>query len=186
MDLNIQKMTNPPSPVVDDTATRNFDQDKAWPPNIPAQEAEGGNQQLTPTQENSTQGLGEHMQNSNEATQRVHKHMFHQPQNTKPLSDTANNTMHMVFDGELTVKLHTKDVEVGTRIETPDKTKPIWGGLKVLDLLMTWALVLLIFSMMYQWLHHSWILAKSLLRDAATADVSAGLRTTASNVEPSA
>ena len=42
----------------------------------------------------------------------------------------------MVFEGELAVKLHAKDIEVGTaRIETPDKTKSPWGGLTVLDLL---------------------------------------------------
>ena len=40
--------------------------------------------------------------------------MIHQPQNTNSLRDTGNNTMHMVFDGELAVKLHAKDVEVGT------------------------------------------------------------------------
>ena len=73
-----------------------------------------------------------------------------------------------------------------TSIETPDKTKSPWGGLTVLDLLTTKALVLLGFIIMHQWWHHSWILAKSLLREAATPGLSAGLWTTASNVESSA
>ena len=72
------------------------------------------------------------------------------------------------------------------RIETPDKTKSPFGGLKVLDLLTTNGLVLLGFSIMHHWLHHPWILATSLLREAATAGLSAGLRTTASSVESSA
>ena len=44
----------------------------------------------------------------------VHKYTFHQPQNTNSLRDTENNTMHMVFEGEICVKLHAKDVDVGT------------------------------------------------------------------------
>ena len=63
----------------------------------------------------------------------------------------------------------------------PDKTKSTRGGLTVLDLLTTKAVVLLGFSIIiHQWLHHSWILAKALLRKAATAGLSAGLQTTAS------
>ena len=51
--------------------TRNCDRYKAWPLNTPGtQEAEGSIQQLTATLENNTQGLGEHMQNSNEITQK--------------------------------------------------------------------------------------------------------------------
>ena len=38
---------------------------------------------------------------------------FHQPQNTNSLRDMGNNTMHMVFEGKLAVKLRAKDVEVG-------------------------------------------------------------------------
>ena len=41
-------------------------------------------------------------------------------------------------------------------------------------------------SIMHQWLHHSWILAKSMLRETATAGLSTGLQTTASSVESSA
>ena len=46
----------------------------------------------------------------------------------------------MVFEGELAVKLHSKDVEVGTSQTRPSH---LGGGLTVLDLLMTKALVLL-------------------------------------------
>ena len=88
---------------------------KAWPPNTPGpQEAEGDIQQQTPTPENNTQGLGEQMQNSNEVTQRCPQISFHQPQNITSMRYTGYNTMHMVFKGELAVKLHSKDVEVGT------------------------------------------------------------------------
>ena len=38
----------------------------------------------------------------------------HQPQNPNSLRDTGNNTTHMVFEGELSVKLHAKEVEFGT------------------------------------------------------------------------
>ena len=44
----------------------------------------------------------------------VHKDMLHQPQNSNPLIDTGDNTMHMVFVGEPAVKLHVKYIEVGT------------------------------------------------------------------------
>ena len=66
------------------------------------------------------------------------------------------------------------------RIETPDKTKSPYGGLTVLDLLTTKILVLL------GWFRYSWIIAKSLLREAATASPSAGLRSTVSSVGSSA
>ena len=61
------------------------------------------------------------------------------------LSETrGNNTMRMVFECDLEVNLHAKDVELGlARIETPHKTKSPWGGLTVLDLLTTKAMVLL-------------------------------------------
>ena len=42
---------------------------------------------------------------------------------------------------------------------------------------------LVLFSIMHQWLQHSWILAKSQLREAAPADLSAGVRITASRVQ---
>ena len=53
-------------------------------------------------------------------------------------------------------------------------------------ILTTKAFVLLGFSIMHQWLHHSWILAKYLLREAATSGLSAGLRAIVSSVESSA
>ena len=50
----------------------------------------------------------------------------------------------MVFECELAVKHHAKDVEVGlARIETPDKTESPWEEFTVLDLLTTKAFVLL-------------------------------------------
>ena len=56
---------------IDDTMTRKSDQGNAWPKNTPdAQEAEDDIQQQTPKLEKNTQGLGEQMQSSNEATQR--------------------------------------------------------------------------------------------------------------------
>ena len=95
-----------------DDMIRNSDQDKAWPPNTPgAREAEGDIQQLTPTPENNTQGLGEQMHNSNDVTQRCPQRLA---------SPTSNyqfceryNTTHMVIEGEINVKIHAKDAEVG-------------------------------------------------------------------------
>ena len=60
------------------------------------------------------------------------------------------------------------------------------GRATVLGLITIQALVLLEFNIMHQWLHRSWILAKSLLREAATLGPSAGFQTTASSVESSA
>ena len=78
----------------------------------------------------------------------VHKNTFHQPQNTNSLRDTENNTMHMVFEGELAVKLLAKDFEVGLAwIETPDKTKHHGSNGPTNDYK---ALVLLGFSIMHQ------------------------------------
>ena len=44
----------------------------------------------------------------------VYNDMLHQPQNTNSLRDTRDNTMHMVFEGDPAVKLHVKNIEVGT------------------------------------------------------------------------
>ena len=68
-------------------------------------------------------------------------------------------------------------------IETPDKTKSHWGELTVLDQLMTKALILLGFSTVHQWLHHSWILAKYCKGKQQQQVLSSGLRTTVSSVE---
>ena len=72
------------------------------------------------------------------------------------------------------------------QMESPDRTKSPLGGFTGLDLLTTKALVLLGFSNMHQWLHPSWIVPKSQLRERAPAGLSAVLRRTASNVESSA
>ena len=123
-----------------------------WPPNTPgAQEAEGDIQQLTPTPKNNTQGLGEQMQSRNEVTQRYLQIYVSPTSNTNFLTDTGNNTTHMVFEGELAAELPAKDVEVGTNSDrNHDKTKSPWRGPTVLDLLMTKDLVLLGFSIMQQ------------------------------------
>ena len=73
---------------------------------------------LTPTPENNTQGLGEQMQNSNEVTQWCQQ-IYLSPTTKYQFSyrDMGNNTKHMVFEGELAVKLHAKDVEVGTSLD---------------------------------------------------------------------
>ena len=68
------------------------------------------------------------MHSSNEQHRGVHKDTLHQPQNSNSLRDTGDNTTHMDFEYEPTVKLHAKNVKVGTSAnETPDKTKSPWG-----------------------------------------------------------
>ena len=67
---------------VDDTTTRNFDQDKAWPPNTSgAREAEDDIQQQTLTPENNTHGLGEQMIVAKQHVG-VYKDTLHEPQIT--------------------------------------------------------------------------------------------------------
>ena len=81
----------------------------------------------------------------------VHKDTLHQPQNTTSERDKGDNATHMVFEGEPAVKLHAKNVWLGlAQTETLYKTKSPLGGLTVLDLLTTKALVLLGFSIMHQ------------------------------------
>ena len=94
----------------------------------------------------------------------------------------------MVFECELAVKLHTKDVDAGTSVDgTPDETESPLGGFTFLHLLITIkTLVLVEFRIMHQWLSHSWILAMSLSREVSIAGMSAGLRITTSSVESSA
>ena len=152
----------------------------AWPPNTPgARAAEDDIQHQTPTPENNTQGLEEQMHSSNEATQRL----LHQPQNTNSLRNTRDNTEHIFFEGEPAVILHAKNTEVGgSANENPRQDKVTMGRVHSPGSTNHQSLSLLVFSIM----HHSWILAKSLLREAATAGLSAGLRTTVSNVESSA
>ena len=121
---------------VDNTTTRNFDHDKAWPPNTPyTQEAEGDSHQLTPTPENNTRRFGEQMHNSKEH-RFAHEDTLHQPQNKNSLGDTRRNTAHMVFEGEFAVKLYAKGVEVWTNANRipQKKTKSSWGWFTVLDL----------------------------------------------------
>ena len=52
------------------------------------------------------------MQNSNEVAQRCPQ-IYVSPTSKYQFSERyGNNTTHMVFEGELVVKLHAKDVEV--------------------------------------------------------------------------
>ena len=67
----------------------------------------------------------------------------------------------MVVEGDLAVKLHAKDGTSSDRNPRQDQVT----GLTVKNLLTTNAVVLLGFSILHEWLHHSWILAKSLLAD---------------------
>ena len=101
---------------VDDTTTRKSDQGNVWQPNTPgAREAEDDIQQLAPTPENNTQGLGEQMYRIATKQHRgVYKGTLQQPQNSNSLRDTGDDTMHMVFEGEPAVKFHAMNVKVGT------------------------------------------------------------------------
>ena len=91
---------------------------------------------------------------------------LHQLQNTNSLRDTGDNTTDMVFEDEPAVKLHAKNDRVGTSANgtsaglglaqpSPWWLASPWGGLTLLDLLTTKALVLLGFSILHEWLHHS-------------------------------
>ena len=88
--------------------------------------------------------------------------------------------MHMVFKGELAVKLHAKYVEVGTRsYRNPGQNHVTMGMVHCPGSTNYYkASVLLGFPIMQQRLHHFWILAKFLLREASITGLSAGLRTT--------
>ena len=70
--------------------------------------------------------------------------MLHQPQNTLSPRDTGNNTRHMVFEGELAVKLHAKYVEVRTSSDRNIRHDKVtmWKE-TVQDLITTKALVFL-------------------------------------------
>ena len=48
------------------------------------------------------------------ATKQQRDVQLHRPQNTNYLRDTGGNTTHMVFEGEIAVKRHPKNVKVGT------------------------------------------------------------------------
>ena len=99
---------------VDDTKTKKYDQDKAWPPDTPdAREAEDDIHQQTQIPENNTQGFREQIHSSNEAAQRCPQRHALEPQNTNSLRDTGDNTTNMIFEGEPAVKLHAKNVKVG-------------------------------------------------------------------------
>ena len=92
--------------------------------------------------------------------------------------------MHMVLVGEPTVKLHVKNVKAGTSANGNPRQDQLTMG-RVDSLLTTKGFVLL------NQYHVPVIVThlnpiQVLLREAETAGLSAGLRTTASNVESSA
>ena len=76
----------------------------------------------------NTQGLGEQMNSSNEATQRCPQRHAHQPQNTNSLRDTGDNTTHMVFEGQSVVKLHAKNVKIRTRANGNPRQEQVTMG----------------------------------------------------------
>ena len=111
-----------------------------------AQEAEGEIQQLTPKLKNNTQGLGEQMQYSNEVTQCIQ--ICVSPTLKYQFSETHGKQYQaLVFEGEVAVKLHVKDVEVVTGLDrNPRQDQVTMGELTILDLLTIKGLVLLGFS----------------------------------------
>ena len=100
-----------------------------------AREAEDDIQQQTPTPENKCRiATKQH--------RAVQKETLHQHRNTNSLRDAKDNTTHVVFEGELAVKLHTSNVEVGTSANGNHRQDQVtMGGLTVLDLLTTKAFV---------------------------------------------
>ena len=104
-----------PQRDVNETTTRNSDQGTAWPPNTPGAGKLKVTFSIWPTHRRTILKEWENKWIIATTWHRcVHKYRFHQPQNTNSLSDTRNDTTHMVFECELTVKLHAMDVEVGT------------------------------------------------------------------------
>ena len=80
---------------VDDTTTKNLDQDKARPPNTPgAREAEDDIEQQTHTGERN-KDLDNKCKVATKQHRGVHQDTLHQPQNTNYLRDTGDNTTHM-------------------------------------------------------------------------------------------
>ena len=76
---------------------------------------------------------------------------LYQPQNINSLRDKRDNIVHMVFEGEPAVKLHDKNIEVGTSAnENPRQDQVTMGRVHSPDLLTTIVLVLFLFSIMHQ------------------------------------
>ena len=122
-----------------------------WSPNTPgARESEEDIQQQTPNRRTILKDWENKCIAATNQHRGVHKGTLHQPQNTNSLRDTGDNAMRMVFEGEPTVKLHAKNVEVGTRANGNSREDQItMGRVTVLGLLTTKALVLLGFSIMH-------------------------------------
>ena len=58
----------------------------------------------------------------------VHIDMLHQPQNTNSLRDTRDNSTHMVLEDETPVKLHAKNVKVGTSANGTPRQEQVTMG----------------------------------------------------------
>ena len=135
------------SNVTSNTMTSNFDQGKAWLPDTPgARKVKDDIEQLTPTPENNTQGLGEKMHHFNEATHRcpqrhaspTSKYKFSERQEKQYHAHGLRRWACMLSD--FTQRMSRLGL---AQMETPDKTKSPWGGFAVLqDILTTKALVL--------------------------------------------
>ena len=82
----------------------------------------------------------------------INKDMLHQPQNTNYLSDTGGYTTHMIFEGEPAVKLHDKNVEVGTSANGNSRQDQVTKGRvdSLGSIITTKAFVLLGFSIFHQ------------------------------------
>ena len=173
---------------IDDTTTRNSDRDKARPPNTPAHKKLEVTFSSWPPHRRT---ILKDWENKWKIAKKYHRGNTNIRFNSLkiPILWETRETIPRTLSSKVSLlsNFTPKMSRLGlARKETPDKTKSPWRGLTVLDLLTTKALVFLGFSIMHQWLHHFWFLAKSMLRRAATAGLSAGLRTTASSVESSA
>ena len=105
-------------------------------------------------------------------------HITNHNQNINSLRDMRDNTTHMVFEGEPAVKLHAKNVEVGTSANGNPRQDQVTMGRVDSHLLTTKALVLLGFSI----IHHAVIAPiRNLSKVPETIGLPAGLRTTANN-----
>ena len=100
----------------------------------------------------------------------VNKDTLHQPQNKNSLRETRDNTTYMVFEDEPAVKLYAKNVEVGTSANGNHRQDQVtMGRVHSPESINQQSISFVRIQLMHQWIHQSWIRAKSLLREAATA-----------------
>ena len=111
-------------------------------------QAEDDTQQLTPTLENHTPGLGQQMHNSNEVTPRCPQ--SHASPTSKYQFSARHEKQYHAFECELAVKLHAKDVNAETSANgKPRQDQATMRGFTVLDLLTPKSLLSLGFSIMH-------------------------------------